>query len=172
MWIINRGERRLPLVPKSNPFPVAVRAVSRAARRCWIMGTDSARTFAAGKILSLRRTAPLAETFHVWVAWVGKLRPVRTPMPASGLAESPAPRWSTGGLIDDHEASESSGDEQWSYTGHDTEELHDLSKRLATEMSLSTMIRPVFQAVRSSWTRAVHLTAQNGSRVPCGAGCS
>ena len=57
-------------------------------------------------------------------------------MPARGRAESPAPRWSTGGLIDDHEASESSGDEQWSYTGHDTEELHDLSKRLATEMSL------------------------------------
>ena len=39
-------------------------------------------------------------------------------------------------MINDHEASGSSGDEHWSYTGHDTEEVRDLSKCLAKEMSL------------------------------------
>jgi hypothetical protein len=34
------------------------------------------------------------------------------------------------------------------------------------------MSRPVFQAVQSSWTRAVHLPALDGSRVPCGASCT
>ena len=107
-FVTNRRGRTLPLFTGTNPFPWAVRAVNRAARRRWVMGANSARTFAAAKTSYAKRTGPLREAFHIWSSRcnrIGRLRPVNTPMPVRCVAESPAPTWSTGGLILDHEGS-------------------------------------------------------------------